>query len=355
MKISFRWFGDNDYPLNYIRQIPRTTEVVWSLHQKDAGELWTEEEIKEEVNKIAKAGLSSHVVESVNIHESIKIGSDEREIYIDNYIKTIENLSKFGVKVICYNFMPIFDWTRTELKHPLEDTSTSMYFDYSEIKDIDPDVFKEKILNGTKDYQLPGWEEDRLEHLSELFKTYSAISRDQLWDNLKYFLDAIMPTCERCDVKMAIHPDDPGFEIFGLPRMIASSADVKRLYEINPSEYNGLTFCTGSFGSNVDNNLIEMLNDYIHRTHFIHLRNLKFYDDKRFQEVSHLTEDGDIDIIGLVEVILKHNFDGYLRPDHGRDLFGEDCRPGYGLYDRALGIMYINGLVDMAKRRDNEK
>lgn len=355
MKIGFRWFGDGDYPLEHIRQIPRTTEVVWSLHSKAAGELWTEDEIEREVKKISEAGLEHSVVESVNIHESIKIGSSDRDKYIEIYKQTIENLSKYGVKVICYNFMPIFDWTRTELKYPLPDGSTSMYFDYSQIENINPHEFKDKIIDGTKDYQLPGWEEDRLDSITELFDTYSKISRDQLWDNLKYFLDEIIPICEKCDVKMAIHPDDPGFEIFGLSRMIATEEDIKKLFGINKSEYNGLTFCTGSLGSNQDNNLVAMLDEFIDRTYFVHLRNLKFYEKRNFQEVSHLAEDGNIDIVGLMNVILEKNYKHYLRPDHGRHLFDEECRPGYGMYDRAFGIMYINGITDMYKRGHNEE
>ncbi len=355
MKIGFRWFGDDDYALKDIRQIPRASEIVWSLHKKAAGELWEEEEIKHEVEKIENAGFKGSVVESVNIHESIKIGSNDRDQYIENYINTIKNLSKYGVKVICYNFMPIFDWTRTELKHPLPDGSTSMYFDYDQIKDLDPIAFRDKILNGTQNYQLPGWEEERLESITELFKVYSQISSDELWDNLQYFLEKIMPTCEKYNVKMAIHPDDPGFEIFGLPRMIASEADIERLFTINPSKNNGLTFCSGSLGSNRANNLEQILEKYIDRTYFVHIRNLKFYGDRNFQEVSHLTEDGDIDIVGLTHILLKKQFTGYIRPDHGRHLFDEECRAGYGLFDRAFGIMYINGIMDLYNRRKDEE
>lgn len=356
MKIGFRWFGDDDYNLSYIRHIPNTTEVIWSLHQKKAGELWEEKEIINEIKKINNAGLMHHVVESVNIHESIKIGSEERDKYITNYIKTLENLGKNGVKVVCYNFMPIFDWTRTELYKELEDGSTSMYFDNKKISNINPLEFKDEFLNISKDYDLPGWEKERLEELSSLFNIYNKMSVDQLWENLKYFIDKIIPTCEKFDIKMAIHPDDPGFEIFGLPRMIATKNDIERLYEINESLYNGLTFCTGSLGSNSNNNLVELLNFSMSRIHFVHLRNIKFLADKEFQEVSHFEADGDVPVVSIMRTLLDNNYEGYLRPDHGRHIFGEICRPGYGMYDRAFGIMYINGIIDGYRlERANDK
>lgn len=349
MKLAFRWFGSEDFNIKYIRHIPKTKQVVWALHEKQPGEVWELDEIQSYVNYIKENNLEYDVVESVNVHDDIKLGKDTRDEYIQNYITTIKNLSSVGVKVICYNFMPVFDWTRTNLEYELEDGSNAMHFDYNVLKNIDPLSFKDQFLNMSSSFKLPGWEPERLAQLEILFGEYSQITHDDLWNNLKYFLDAIMPTCEEFGIKMAIHPDDPGFEIFGLDRMIASKEDIERLLKINNSTCNGLTFCTGSLGTNKDNNLVELLEDYIEKIYFIHLRNIKFSDEKNFTEVSHVTSDGDVDIKKIIEVIVEKKYSSYLRPDHGRNIFGEAGKPGYGLYDRALGIMYINGLYDMKK------
>lgn len=354
MKLGLRWFGDEKYDVSYLKHIPNVFQAVWTLPGKQPGEVWTKAEIEEKIKQIQQAGLNYEVVESINIHDAIKLGDDARDLYINNYIQTLKNLSEYGVKIICYNFMPVFDWTRTKLNKKLSDESTSMNFDYSIIKGNTPLEFKNMILSESGDFSLPGWEPERLDEIEILFNQFNELTRDELWDNLKYFLDAILPTCEECDIKMAIHPDDSGFEIFGLPRMIATKNDIDRLLEINESPSNGITFCTGSLGSNVDNNLLELLSTYMEKVYFVHMRNLKFESKRSFQEVSHVKADGDIDIPNLMKVLYESNYEYYIRPDHGRDIFGEKSRPGYGLYDRALGAMYINGLIDGYKELENE-
>ena len=347
MNITFRWYGrDNDtVTLDHIRQIPGTKGIVWALHQVPAGEVWKKEDIKEEVDYIKSFGFHADVVESVNVHEAIKIGNEDRAKYIENYKETIRNLSEFGVKVICYNFMPIFDWTRTEMFHPLEDGSTALFYEKAKVDGLDP---KELIrtVSEASDLTLPGWEPEKLDKITDLFEAYKQVDEEQLWANLEIFLQEILPVAEACGIKMAIHPDDPPWSIFGLPRIITGPESYERLIAISDSEANGFTMCTGSMGANPNNDMVQVAKKYASRAPFSHIRNVKIYDNGDFVETSHYTQDGSIDVKGVVEELNKQNYDGYVRPDHGRHIWGEVCRPGYGLYDRALGIMYLHGLWD---------
>lgn len=356
MEMTFRWYGrDNDtVTLEQIKQIPNVKGIVWALHKKEVGEVWTKEEIKAEVDYIQSHGFHTEVVESVNVHESIKIGDEQRDVYIDNYIETIKNLSEFGVKVICYNFMPIFDWTRSDLYHPLPDGSTALFYEKAKIEEVDPfDLFKS--VSDSTDLSLPGWELEKLDRIKELFKAYENVDEEKLWDNLAYFLQRILPVCEAHDIKMAIHPDDPPWSIFGLPRIMTGEESIKRLFAISDSSANCLTFCTGSLGANPNNDMKYLASKYAYRSPFAHIRNVKIYDNGDFIETSHLTEDGSIDIAGVVQALSAQNYTGYVRPDHGRHLWGEECRPGYGLYDRALGIMYLLGLWDAYNEEKKEQ
>lgn len=355
MKMSFRWYGrgNDPIPLSYVRQIPAMEEVVWALHDKAAGELWTEEEIKEEIAYIESQGLKATIVESVNVHEDIKLGLDTRDEYIETYKATLKNLAKNGVKVVCYNFMPIFDWTRTDMFHPLSDGSTALFFDKAKILSIDPQELVDMVEKESHGLTLPGWEPERLARIKDLFVAYQGFDDDRLRENFKYFIDAIIPTCEEFDIKMAIHPDDPPFSIFGLPRLVNHVENIDKLLAVNPSVYNGLTFCTGSLGANPANQLVDMIKKYYERIHFMHIRNVRVDANGDFSEVSHRTADGTVDITGVMSVLAEFDYTGYVRPDHGRHIFGEDAsnvRPGYGLYDRALGAMYLTGSWDMAKR-----
>ncbi|RHW36215.1 mannonate dehydratase [Lysinibacillus yapensis] len=347
MNMTFRWYGrgNDTVTLEHIKQIPGTKGIVWALHNKQAGELWTKEEIKEEVEYIQSHGFHTDVVESVNVHEDIKLGKQTRDQYIENYKQTIRNLGEAGVKVICYNFMPIFDWTRTDLFHPLPDGSTALYFDKEKVINLDPQELV-KTVSEASDLSLPGWEPERLARLSELFEEYKGVDEEQLWSNLQYFLEAILPVAEEAGIQMAIHPDDPPYSIFGLPRIITGAASYERLIRISDLEANGFTLCTGSMGASPENNMVEIAEKYAYRSPFAHIRNVKIFDNGSFTETSHYTTDGSIDIKGVVKALHDQNYEGYVRPDHGRHLWGEVCRPGYGLYDRALGIMYLLGLWD---------
>ncbi len=354
MQMTWRWYGEgNDsITLDHIRQIPGVEGIVWSLHHKGAGEVWEEEEIEQAIQHIKSKGFNADVVESVNVHDDIKIGLPTRDAYIDIYIDTIKKLGKRGVKVICYNFMPVFDWTRTDLYKTLPDGSNSLFYEKNAIVD-DPKVMVERILKGAGKYTMPGWEPERMAKLDELFKAYAGVDEEKLFENLAYFLERIMPTCEQYDVKMAIHPDDPPWPIFGLPRIIRSREHIQRFLKQVDSPYNGLTLCTGSLGPNLTNDIPEIVREFHDRIHFAHIRNVKVYDNGDFSEVSHRGKDGNVDVYEVLKAYHDNGFTGYIRPDHGRHLWGEEkaCRPGYGLYDRALGVMYMLGVWDSLDKR----
>ncbi len=299
--------------------------------------------------EIEKAGLTMECIESVNVHEDIKIGLPTRDKYIENYKTSIRNLAKAGVKVICYNFMPVFDWTRTDLAMNMGDGATCLSYDGAQIEGKSPEQMFKDIDDNSNGYAMPGWETERMPEIKELFEKYKNVTSDDLWNNLKYFLEAIMPVCEECDVKMAIHPDDPPWDIFGLPRIIKDRDSLKKLLDMVPSKYNGLTFCTGSLGASSKNDLPAMIREFGDRIYFAHLRNVKVVDN-HFNETAHESNTGSLDMYEIVKALQDVGFDGYIRPDHGRMIWGEVARPGYGLYDRALGVAYLNGLWEAVKK-----
>lgn len=345
--MTFRWYGrgNDTVKLEDVKQIPNVKGIVWALHHLPAGEVWTKEVIQDEVDYIQSFGFHTDVVESVNVHEDIKLGLPTRDQYIDNYKQSIRNLGEVGVKVICYNFMPVFDWTRTDLFHPLEDGSTALYFDKEKVMNLDPQELVNEV-SASSDLTLPGWEPERLARLSELFEQYKEVDEAKLWDNLAYFLQAILPVAEEAGIQMAIHPDDPPYSIFGLPRIITGAESYEKLIKISDSIANGFTFCSGSMGADPQNDMVAIAEKYAYRAPFAHIRNVKIMENGSFFETSHFTSDGSIDIKNIVRTLNDQNYEGYVRPDHGRHIWGEQCRPGYGLYDRALGIMYLNGLWD---------
>ncbi|MCD2136403.1 mannonate dehydratase [Salinicoccus halitifaciens] len=345
MEMSFRWYGNDDpVTLEYIRQIPQMKGIVSAIYDIPAGEVWPYEEIVKLRDQIAGHGMRLNVIESVPVHEDIKMGRGRRDELIENYKETIRNLSRAGIKTVCYNFMPVFDWTRTELEAPLEDGSNSLKYDEATVKNIDP-------LSG--ELTLPGWDLSyQTDDLKEIIDAYQEISEDQLFENLVYFLERIIPVAEEEDVLMAIHPDDPPWGIFGLPRIITGASALRKLFEAVPSRHNGITFCTGSYGASPDNDLFEIIELAKERIHFVHARNVKWTGDLSFQETSHSVHDGSLDMVGIVEALIQAGVDAPIRPDHGRMIWGETGRPGYGLYDRALGAAYLNGIIDTVNRTD---
>ncbi|MFM9280593.1 mannonate dehydratase [Paenibacillus jiagnxiensis] len=351
MRMTFRWFGEgNDtVSLQQIKQIPGVEGIVWALHDVPAGEEWPMEKIMEIRRQADQAGLHLDVVESVNVHEDIKLGRPTRDLYIGNYIRTIEKLAQVGVKVICYNFMPVFDWVRTDLHKETEDGATALFFEKSKIHGIDPFELVHQI-NENSALTMPGWEPERLEQLTSLFEAYKDVTEEDLWKNLQYFLDAVIPVAEQNGIRMAIHPDDPPWPIFGLPRIITSQGNLRKFLALHDSPANGITLCSGSLGANPDNDIIAMIHEFADRIPFAHIRNVRVFDNGDFIETSHRTQDGTVDISGIVKAYHDVGFTGYARPDHGRHIWDEQCRPGYGLYDRALGIMYLWGLWDAYQR-----
>ena len=235
---------------------------------------------------------------------------------------------------------------------PLSDGSTALAYDASVIEGLDANDMFERVEKASGGFVMPGWEPERRDEIRELFEKYKDVDADKLRENYKYFLDGIMSVCEKYKIKMAVHPDDPAWDVFGLPRIVTSEEDMLKIAAMNDSIYNGFTLCTGSLGSNRANDLPGIIRNpkIAERIHFAHLRNIKYENDDLFHEVSHLSSDGDFDMFEIVRALLDMGFDGCIRPDHGRMIWGEEARPGYGLYDRALGVAYLNGLIEAIRK-----
>lgn len=338
MKMTFRWYGESDpVSLAHIRQIPGMTGIVSAIYDVPVGEVWPLEKLQALRARIAEAGLEFEVVESVPVHEDIKLGKPARDALIANFKQNIRHCAAVGVKVICYNFMPVFDWTRTEMAKELPDGSHTLAFDAQAVARIDPG----------QGIALPGWDASyKPEELKKILADYQAVGEEALWANLEYFLKAIIPVAEEVGIKMAIHPDDPPRPIFGLPRIVKNRADLNRLVHIVDSPANGLTLCSGSLGAELGNDIPALVREFggMGRIHFAHLRNVKCEPDGSFFESTHLSRDGSLDMAEIVKAYHDVGFAGHVRPDHGRMIWGETGKPGYGLYDRALGAAYLNGL-----------
>ncbi len=357
MKMTLRWYGSkfDTVTLKQIKQIPGVTGVITTLYDIPAGDMWPLERIEAMKAEVEAAGLLVEGIESVNIHDSIKIGSPDRDKYIDNYIKTLENLGKCGITMVCYNFMPVFDWTRTDLAKMRPDGSTVLAYDQSVVDSIDPQTFFDQTNSNSNGFAMPGWEPERLAHVKELFEAYKNVDEEMLFNNLVYFLRAIQPVCEKYGIKMAIHPDDPAWPVFNLPRIITSKEKILKVMKAVDAPFNGLTFCAGSFGTNPKNDLPGIIRALPGRIHFAHVRNLHHFAPGVFEEAAHLSSDGSFDLYEIVKALYDINFDGPIRPDHGRMIWDEVAMPGYGLYDRALGATYINGLWEAIEKNDKRQ
>ncbi len=358
MQMTFRWYGEgNDHiKLSHIRQIPGVVGIVGAHHDKLPGQVWETAEIQKVADQIHAYGFHMDVVESVNVSDDIKTAGPDRDKDIDAYIQTIRNLAPFGVKVICYNFMPVFDWTRTDLFHPVGDGSTALYYEAAKIKQ-DPREMADYVMGFTEKYHMtfPGWEPERMAKLDELFEKYRPVTKEMLWENFKYFLEAIMPVCRETGIKMAVHMDDPPWDIFGLPRLLVDEASIDRFLRMVDDPHNCLTLCSGSLNANAGNRVADIVRKHCDRIAFAHIRNVKHFPNGDFSEASHRDCDGDTGILDILKAYHDGGFDGYIRPDHGRHLWGEGpgtVRPGYGLYDRALGVMYMLGVWDSLEKFD---
>lgn len=344
MRMSFRWYGESDpVRLAYIRQIPGMTHIVSAIYDEPVGEVWPMDKILALKSTIEAAGLEFKVVESVPVHEDIKLGKPTRDRLIANYQQNIRNLAAAGIEVICYNFMPVFDWTRTELSKTLEDGSTCLAFSTQEVERIDVD----------QGIALPGWDTSYGPgQLQALLAEYREVDEGRLWEHLEHFLRAVIPVAQECGVRMAIHPDDPPRPIFGLPRIVKNRDDLARILKIVDTPANGLTLCSGSLGAGPQNDVEALVREFggMGRIHFAHIRNVKVTPEGDFEETAHLSSCGSLDIAAIVKAYHDVGFEGYVRPDHGRMIWGETGKPGYGLYDRALGAVYINGLWEAMEK-----
>ncbi|AOY77968.1 mannonate dehydratase [Clostridium formicaceticum] len=356
MKMTLRWFGNkyDTVTLEQIRQIPGCVGVITTLYDTKPGEVWRREAIRAMKEEVEAAGLEVSGIESVNIHDDIKIGLPTRDKYIANYIETLENLGKEGIELVCYNFMPVFDWTRSDLAKKRPDGSTVLSYDQELIDKIDPTKMFEEMDSNANGFPLPGWEPERLARIKELFEMYKGVDEEKLFENLVYFLKAIMPTCQKYGVKMAIHMDDPAWSVFGLPRIINNKKNIQRMLDAVPMVNNGLTLCTGSLGSDPNNDIPDMIRSFKGRIHFGHVRNLIHLGPGKFDEAAHLSSDGSLDMYEIMKAFYDIGMEGPIRPDHGRMVWGEKAMPGYGLYDRALGATYLNGIweaIDKTARK----
>ncbi len=348
MKLILRWYGKNDpISLAHIKQIPTVSGIASAIYDVPPGELWQESSIRWIKNAAHSHGLDFEVVESVPVHEHIKLGKKGSEKLIDVYCENLRRLGRAGICCVCYNFMPVFDWFRTELQHTLPDGSHSLAYREEDLQRLNP---------RRDNLSLPGWDSSYTkEGLHKLLEEYGAITQDTLLGNLKIFLDAVIPVAKEAGISMALHPDDPPWSILSLPRIVTCEENLEKILSLNSAKEHGLTLCTGSLGANPRNFLPRMAERFASRIHFVHFRNVLHLGGRDFAETAHPSSCGSQDMYAIAKALSNGGFDGYIRPDHGRMIWGEKSpNYGYGLYDRALGATYIVGLFEAIEKNSKE-
>ena len=381
MEKTWRWFGKNDkITLPMLRQIG-VEGIVTALHEIPNGEVWPLEAILNQKTYIETYGLRWSVVESLPVSEAIKYGGAERDNQIENYKKSLINLGKAGVKTVCYNFMPVIDWIRTDLEHLWEDGTSSLYFDkirfayfdclilqraeaekdYTvnelkqmyELDKVITDAEKEELVDtiiiktqGFVNGNIKNGDKNHVDTFHHLLAPYKGIDRDALRENLRYFLQAIMPVCDEYGINMCIHPDDPPFPVLGLPRIVTCEEDIAWILHAVNNPHNGLTFCAGSLSAGLHNNVPALARMFAHRTHFVHLRSTNAFPNGNFIEASQLG--GRAHIIELIRIFEKERPGVPMRVDHGRMMLGDTDKgynPGYSFHGRMMALAQIEGMM----------
>jgi mannonate dehydratase len=381
MEKTWRWFGKNDkIKLNMLRQIG-VEGIVSALHDIPNGEVWPLDAINDYKNNIESFGLRWSVVESLAVSEAIKYGGENRDQLIENYIQSLENLGKAGITTVCYNFMPVLDWARTDLFYQWEDGSSSLYFDkakfaYFEIhilhrkgaeNDYNSEILQkvEQLKNtlteddnndlidsiivktqGFVNGNIKEGDQNPVAIFKSLLSLYDGIDKDQLRQNMKYFLEKIMPVCEKWNIQMCVHPDDPPFSLLGLPRIVTNEEDIDWLLNAVDNPHNGLTFCTGSLSAGLQNDVPKLAQKYARRTKFVHLRSTNVFENGDFIEAHHLGGRGKL--IEVIKIFEKENSDLPMRVDHGRlltDDIDKGYNPGYSFLGRMLALGQIEGVM----------
>jgi mannonate dehydratase len=381
MEKTWRWFGPNDkITLDMLRQIG-VEGIVTSLHHIPNGEVWSLDEVKKMCNLIESYGMRWSVVESLPVSESIKYAGNDRDALIANYIESLRNLGKAGVKTVCYNFMPVLDWARTDLEYPNANGTSNLYFNRAEFAYFDIHILKrenaaadwdadtlarvkeiaatitaegekklvDNIIVKTQGFVNGNISEDELkpvEKFREILALYKGVDKDALRANMKYFLEAIMPVCNEYDIKMCVHPDDPPLQILGLPRIVTCDEDIRWFLDAVPDPHNGLTFCAGSLSAGAHNNVPELARKYAKRTWFVHLRSCDVLPNGDFKEASHLA--GRADIISLVRTFESQNPGLPMRVDHAPLMLGDEkmgYNAGYSFHGRMLALGQVEGVM----------
>ncbi len=343
MIFTLRWFGHEDpVSLTALRQVAGLDGVVSGLPDILAGGVWTPAAIEARRRELAEHGFAWTVAESLPVSEAIKLGGPERDEHVAAWCTSLRNLAAAGVRTVCYNFMPVFDWIRTDFALPLADGSTAMAYAHADLARFDFSAGMERLAAWAQGYT--GAE------LEALFRRARALGEERLFEHLTAFLAAVVPVAEEAGVRLALHPDDPPWPIFDLPRIVSDAAGIERILQAVDSPANGLTFCTGALGAAAGNDLPAMAEAFAPRIAFVHARNVRRTGARDFHEVAHHPSAGDVDLVGVLERLMAAGVDVPLRPDHGRMLWGEQAIPGYGLRDRAIGLGYLQGVVAAFER-----